>query len=113
MWICSTLGYFSIVKSDREEDRFLVRARTPLDLEILKRETGLTNEVVVLPDTDYAARLIVSGEELGAIFGTLERTIDYRNFKDRIKDTLEQRDKGESYGKVWNVMFQYQDRNRR
>ena len=38
MWICSKLGFFSIVKKD---DRWHVRARARVDLKALKKATGL------------------------------------------------------------------------
>lgn len=113
MWICSTFGYFSIVKSDREDGVFLVRARSTKDLEILKRETGLSNEIVVLPDTDYTARLIVTTEELSSIFYKLERSIGYSNFKSEIYRTSEQADKMDSYHGIWQIMYEYQEDRRR
>lgn len=109
MWICSTLGYFSIVQSDRDPDAFLVRARTAKDLDLLKSAVGLEEEIIVIPNTDYAARLIVSGDKLGKIFAVLQSSIDYSNFKNKIYATPSQKDKYESYGEIWRVMYQYQN----
>ena len=109
MWICSTLGYFSIVQSDRDSDAFLVRARTAKDLDVLKSAVGLEEEIIVIPNTDYAARLIVTGDKLAKIFAVLQSSIDYSNFKNKIYATPSQKDKYESYGEIWRVMYQYQN----
>jgi hypothetical protein len=111
MWICSTLGYFSIVQSDRDSNAFLVRTRTARDLDTLKAAVGIDKEIIVRPNTDYAARIIVNGEELGRIFSTLQSSIDYSNFKNTIYATPSQKDKSESYGEIWRVMYQYQSDN--
>ena len=108
MWICSTLGYFSIVRSDRDPNAFLVRTRTARDLDTLKAAVGIEKEIIVLPNTDYAARIIVDAEELGKIFSTLQSSIDYSNFKNKIYATPSQKDKSDSYGEIWRVMYQYQ-----
>lgn len=105
MWICSTLGYFSIVK---KEGDFYVRARTPKDLENLKKAAGINDEVKQFPNTDYVARLIVDKKTLDKIYGALQNTINYPNFKDEIHDSPSQRDKLGYYSKIWEIMYTYQ-----
>jgi hypothetical protein len=85
-----------------------VRARCTEDLVILKTAAGLGNEILILPGTDYAARIVVTREQLGKVFQVLEKSIDYSNFKDRIRSTPHQADKHHTYGDVWLTLFRYQ-----
>lgn len=105
MWIASNLGYFSIVK---KEGQFYVRARSVQDLKDLKAATGLRNKIKQWKGTDYIARIILDESELNKVRDALFAGITYDNFKDSIKDNPRQREKTGFYGKVWNIMFDYQ-----
>lgn len=106
MWICSKLGFFSIVK---KADGFYVRARSVSDLKNLKVATGLDNEIKQWAGTDYVARIIVDTVGLVLVMDALTATIDYHNFKNAIAKDTSQKDKGKYYAEVWGVMFDYQN----
>jgi len=110
MWIASGLGYFSIVNKD---GKYYVRARSVNDLELLKKATGLSNKVLQFQGTDYIARIIVDKKDLNIIKDALFESIVYPNFKNSIHANKNQSDKSDFYGRIWGVMFQYQQEQER
>ena len=114
MWIFSTVGFFSIVRKAHPKAPgrpIQIRARSLDDLEALAkycRLAGAEAEVIVTHDADYAGRLAVKAETLGAIMATLPNAIDYPNFKGAMAELPRQRDKLRALHEVWEVMHDYQ-----
>ena len=107
MWICSKLGFFSIVKKG-EPETWQVRARRKNDLQELLESTGLDAEIIPTPNADYAFRIIVDQAGLERLFSSLEESIDYPNFKDCIADQPMQSDKLPVYHEFWSGMLKVQ-----
>lgn len=110
MWIASTLGYFSVVKS-RQDGNFMIRARRAADLHNLTK-AGLNGTYLETPDADYIARLIVTPGELPRFYALLAETVDYHNFKGKIHDLTDQADKLPMYGRMWSAAYAYQQQVR-
>jgi hypothetical protein len=106
MWIASTLGYFSVVKS-RQDGNFMIRARRAADLHNLTK-AGIKGKYLETPHADYIARLIVAPDELPRFYTLLAESVDYHNFKGKIHDLPEQADKLGMYGKMWSHAYAYQ-----
>ena len=99
MWICSTLGFFSIVKKGAG---FHVRARDEADLMRLTAHAGIKEKIQLDVGTDYAARVVVrSLYDVERIMQTLAAHVDYPNFKEAIHSSQHQRAKLEAYSKLW------------
>jgi hypothetical protein len=97
MWIFTDKGFFSIVK---QKDVWHIRARRKQDLVNLGLEP-----VASYPGSDYPWRSLVRDpNELRAIFLRLADSIDYPNFKDRISETPDQRDRLGAYHHIWALM---------
>ena len=107
MWICSKLGFFSIVKKGKPET-WQVRARRKNDLQGLLESTNLDAEIIPTPNADYAFRIIVDQAGLERLFSSLEESIDYPNFKDCIADQPMQSDKLPAYHEFWSGMLKVQ-----
>jgi hypothetical protein len=108
MWVCSKLGFFSIVKKGKPE-AWQVRARRKNDLQELLESTGLEEpEIVSTPDHDYGFRIIVDREGLESVFACLAESIDYPNFKNCIACLPAQRDKLPAYHQFWDGMLKVQ-----
>jgi hypothetical protein len=58
MWICSKLGFFSIVRKG-EPETWQVRARRKEDLEELFNAIDFDHEILTTPGHDYAFRVHV------------------------------------------------------
>jgi hypothetical protein len=108
MWICSRLGFFSIVRKGLPET-WQVRARAQQDLSGLLEAAGLKLEIVANPKADYAFRFAVDSAGLSRIIGVLGRSIDYPNFKSCIAALPQQRDKIPAYEEFWSGMRAYQE----
>lgn len=74
--------------------------------------TGIEETIIHTPHADYHFRITVNRQELEAIFETLEGTIDYENFKGKIGNVKGQRDKLNAYHGIWNLMYQYQNKQK-
>lgn len=99
MWICSKHGFYSIVF---KKDYWMLRGRVRKDLENLKAEVGLDNEIIETTDSDYRYRLILTKEQYHQIMVCLEESVDYGNFKDMINRKPDQRDK--PYHQIWQIL---------
>ena len=53
----------------------------------------------------YPFRLIVGGDDVLKIMQFLGETLDYKNFKDTVNSTPDQRDKHAVYGQVWHLLL--------
>src|SRR5439155_23367808 len=80
MWICSKLGFFSIVKKG-QPDTWQLRARSENDLRTLLNAASLKTGILSTPRADYAFRAVVGTEDLSRLFAVLVYSIDYPNFK--------------------------------
>ena len=104
MWLLTKHGAYSIVK--KGESQFHVRARVRRDLENLVDRMPLPGAVIHFSrTTDYPFRLIVGGDEVLKIMQFLGETLDYKNFKDTVSSTPDQRDKHSVYGQVWHLLL--------
>ncbi|MBI5817452.1 MAG: hypothetical protein HZA88_00530 [Verrucomicrobia bacterium] len=101
MWICSTIGFFSIVK---KTGGFHVRARRRFDLETLLKESAVKAEIIETPVNDYRYRIIVPEKTLKQLWDILGKTITYDNFKSKIASIPTQRPKLFAYHEIWRAM---------
>lgn len=115
MWLATKFGFYSIVKNEDPEFQgdFVIRAREHKDLFNLKQELEELNSRSIYSSkiTDYKYRIFVSQEELSKLMIMFSESIDYSNFKDKIKSTPNQKDKLSYYSEIWGVMSDYQYRN--
>ena len=107
MWLATQYGFFSIVQ--KPSGRFHVRTRCEQDLENLIALTGLKALKHNTTDGDYAWRIVVGQEEVSVIMASLATSIDYPNFKSRIHEHHDQRDKLPAYSRLWMQMLTYQN----
>lgn len=97
MWLCTKLGFFSIVaKTDTEVH---IRARVKKDLENLKlhctvRVPGASSwPIHRTAPADYRFRIVIAPMDLAGVMTTLAASLDYSNFKGVIASTPDQREK--------------------
>jgi hypothetical protein len=108
MWICSQLGFFSIVADRENPGNLLVRARDRGHLDAL-----LANEsnprVGYTPANDYPYRTSLSKHQVARLLEEVTESIDYPNFKDRVDYNARWRGVGPWYAqalhRVWEVMY--------
>ena len=97
MWIFSQEGFFSIV---HKQDGFHVRARRQRDFINLS-----LIPVKSYPGSDYPWRAILEEKtELLKLFAKLGTSVDYPNFKGRIGQRPDQKDRLGNYHKIWALM---------
>ena len=106
MWLATQHGFFSIVQ--KPVGQFHVRTRCKQDLENLTALVGIEGRLHHTTDGDYAWRIIVGQKEVARIMAALATTIDYPNFKNRIHDKPDQKDKLPAYSRLWSQMLAYQ-----
>ena len=97
MWIFSQDGFYSIVQKG---EQFHVRARRKQDLVNL----GLP-PTKSYAGSDYPWRTILPNRgELLMLLEKLGKSVDYPNFKGRIGERLDQRNRLGEYHKIWALM---------
>jgi hypothetical protein len=97
MWIFSQDGFYSVVQKG---EQFHVRARRRQDLVNL----GLT-ATKSYAGSDYPWRAILPGrDELLKLLEKLGKSVDYPNFKGRVGERPDQRDRIGDYHKIWALM---------
>lgn len=109
MWICSSLGFFSIV--EKQPGEFHVRARVLRDLKnLIAALPGEANrpKIITRKISDYRYRIVVEMPLLFDIFAALRRSIDYSNFKARIASDPHQDHKVPKYSAFWAAMAGFQ-----
>ena len=106
MWLATQHGFYSIVQ--KPAGQFHVRARCKQDLENLTSLVGIEGRLHHTTEGDYAWRIIVGQADVGTIMAALSTSIDYPNFKDRIHDKPDQKDKLPAYSRLWSQMLAYQ-----
>lgn len=119
MWIASKLGFYSIVYKPSHLDpegppAYLVRARDKADLERLvktlkKKKNPYDKDFLKIHEyhrSDYPYRIIVRDSAmLHDFLECLGESIDYENFKDKIKATPHQKDKLAPYEGLWELLY--------
>ena len=108
MWVMSKIGFYSIVRDKTNPALVQVRSREIGDLENLKKMAGLSQEIILTPQADYPARMVVSTGDMFHILETLGESIEYTNFKDEIHRTPDQSYKSDAYMDIWVTMRQTQ-----
>jgi hypothetical protein len=115
MWLCTQSGFFSIVQ--KQPGEFHVRARLKEDLENLrllcvtkapleaKLKTDLKKfgnwKIHRSVDADYRWRMVITQPDVIWIMACLADSIDYSNFKSRIHDLPDQKEKSSAYSQLW------------
>ncbi|MGJ8653069.1 MAG: hypothetical protein ACSHX8_07330 [Opitutaceae bacterium] len=107
MWLATQHGFYSIVQ--KEEDLYFVRARIQKDLENLIDSFCLDAEIQIWPTADYRFRIIVNKNDFLQILLDLGAALDYSNFKGRIAQVDDQREKLGPYHRIWEMMEDMQD----
>lgn len=113
MWLFTKYGFYSIVQDEKDKAIYKVRARKKADLQELQGNVIEISKGSILQDNqaDYRFRIFINQQQLKAIMNHLSNIIDYSNFKDSIYRNKSQKDKLDSYHKVWDVMYEYQLHN--
>ena len=106
MWLCTQLGFFSIVR--KEQDTFHIRARCLGDLDKLSSAIGLPSPVVSYPGSDYPWRIICDAGDLTRFFALMSASINYGNFKSAIAASSTQRPKLSAYHDIHHRMVEWQ-----
>ena len=113
MWICSRLGFFSVVR--KADGLFHVRARREKDLANLaaalpkaERPTIHTSD----PHADYRFRIVTDAAGWAVLAGVLADSVDYPNFKGIIGATPDQADKLATYSDFHHAMARFQEASR-
>ena len=81
MWLCTKLGFFSIVH--KSPSTFHIRARCREDLDALAAAAGTGTPVPSFPGSDYPWRILCPAADLPTYLAALTHTIDYPNFQIR------------------------------
>ncbi len=118
MWLCTKLGFFSIVQKTPTEVH--VRARAKQDLENLKRhcigrvgsagDCAATWTIHRSERADYRWRIVISPRHLADLLAALAAALDYSNFKGMIASTPDQRDKLAIYSAFHHDLEDWQNR---
>jgi hypothetical protein len=109
MWLCTKLGFFSIVLKDA--DTIHIRARCREDLEALAYAAGMGEPVSSYPGSDYPWRILCPAVELPRFMSALTTSIDYDNFKNAIAASPSQRSKLHAYHDIHHHMLKWQREN--
>ena len=112
MWICSKLGFFSVVRKGRQATGaplWHVRARCKNDLADLLATAGLDAPIERWPEADYRWRARIGQADLDRVFQALEASVDYPNFKSQIAATPSQRAKLDAYAELWARLLAIQE----
>lgn len=102
MWIMLNDAFLSIVKKDCPEDHLLVRARRPGDIE---KVFGRLFAVERLTDADYLFRAVIPVDDVMHAMNREIGRINYRNFKDSVRDD----DLHRAYNRCWGAVAAVQN----
>jgi len=106
MWLCTRLGFFSIVQKPR--GTWQVRARARADLDRLCRLMRWPPRRLLETPGDYRWRLLLRAEEWPELMLALARTVDYPNFKAAIGALPDQAPKLPAYHDFWAALVHLQ-----
>ena len=108
MWLCTKLGFFSIVH--KSPSTFHIRARCREDLDALAAAAGTGTPVPSFPGSDYPWRILCDPADLTRLFALMSASITYGNFKSAIASHPTQNDKLDAYHDIHHRMAQWQAR---
>ncbi len=111
MWLCTDLGFFSVVRKGTNE--YHIRARVRRDLENLKTAMAVDlgaqlPDIQCWPAADYRWRVVVGFQSWAVIGNYLMRSISYSNFKSRIGSLPDQKNKLNAYHELWHAGCDWQ-----
>lgn len=108
MWLCTKLGFYSIVQ---KRDGFHVRARTRQDLEQLADAAKLSRDSIEQWSmADYRWRLRIANQEtMRQLFLVLLKSINYDNFKSEVYSRPDQANKRSAYNRLWGALADVQE----
>lgn len=106
MWLCTQLGFFSIVQKD--ENTYHIRARSREDLEQLAQAAGTGTPVTSYAGSDYPWRILCPTTVLPMFMQALTASITYGNFKSAISASSTQRSKLKAYHDIHHHMVEWQ-----
>lgn len=106
MWLCTQLGFFSIVRKDA--DTFHIRARCREDLYQLANAAGTGIPIASYAGSDYPWRILCPATDLLQFMSALTTSIDYGNFKSAIAGSPAQRPKLSAYHDIHHRMLEWQ-----
>lgn len=115
MWLCTKLGFYSIVLKTPGEVH--IRARCKKDLENLKhhctaRVRGASVwKIYRTEPADYRYRIVIRSDSMPELMLALADTLDYSNFKGVIASTPDQREKLGIYS-AFHYDLEYQQNRR-
>lgn len=115
MWLCTQEGFFSITrKKGPGPKRYFIRARKREDLANAKALCRAISRLPIndWPTADYRWRIIATERQMVALLMQLGRGINYSNFKDRIHQREDQREKGSAYSQLWGSLNALQEGGR-
>lgn len=99
MWLCTKLGFYSIVRKGRE---FNLRARTREDLQRLLQVSHTRAKIIETPLADYRWRVVFHEHwKMDRILVALSDSVDYPNFKSEILRSPGQAEKHSAYSNLW------------
>ena len=106
MWLCTQQGFFSIVQKQKNE--FHIRARKRRDLDNLSKLGGYQWQIIRTDQADYRFRVVVNQATVTSVLLNLSEDIDYDNFKSRIHDLPDQKEKTRAYAALWHDLYDLQ-----
>ncbi len=101
MWICLTDSFVSVVQDGNDLNRMVVRGRRKEHLQALFPE----REILLTPDADYVARILVTREEFASLVNRRITEITYDNFKGSVADPALH----DLYADFWSLHRRYQE----
>lgn len=107
MWLCTKLGFYSIVQ--KESDTFHIRARCREDLDQLSLAAGGGTPVASYLRSDYPWRIICPAVDLHLFMTVLASRIDYGNFKSTIAASSTQCSKLSAYHDIHHRMLVWEN----
>ena len=106
MWLCTQLGFLSIVR--KSPDEFHIRARCREDLDTLSKTIALPEPVESYSGSDYPWRILCDPADLTRLFALMSASITYGNFKSAIASNPIQHDKLDVYHDIHHLMLGWQ-----
>lgn len=106
MWLCTQLGFYSIVR--KSPDEIHIRARCREDLETLSKTIALPTPVESYPGSDYPWRILCDPTDLTRLFALMAASITYDNFKSAIAQHPTQHNKLAAYHDLHQRMAEWQ-----
>lgn len=107
MWLFTETGFISAVRHRDLPDMVMIRARDELSLEPIAEMGSVRIEYT--PNADYAYRVTVHNDVLGAFMDIMIQEMDYDNFKNRVTKTRGQKFVAALHH-VWEIMHNVEDK---